>query len=214
MDCKYCKKKCKNNNSLTQHEIRCEYNVNKIKTSRSEETKQKIKNTIKERGIYNKVTWTDEMKLLAGEKSKINNKKYWTDETRLLQSKKMKEVVIENPDSYSSSNVSGRVKTYDYNGFKLKGKWELLVAKSLDDNSINWTNKIDPIPYMWEGKWHLYFPDFYLKEFNLLIEVKGYKRERDVQKWLYVKSPFLVLSLTEINEIKKNSINILKYINK
>jgi len=42
--CKYCHKECKNLKSLSQHEIRCQNNPNKINTKLSIETKLKISN--------------------------------------------------------------------------------------------------------------------------------------------------------------------------
>lgn len=95
----------------------------------------------------------------------------------------MKNVVLRNPKSYSSENVSGRVKTYIHNGVKLKGKWELEVAKWLDSLSIIWQQIEKPFPYYWNEKWHSYFPDFYIPSYDIYIEVKGFKRERDDCKW-------------------------------
>lgn len=132
-----------------------------------------------------------------------------TEEYKLEQSKIMKEVVKNNPDSYSSKNVSGRVKNYKrlFYGeeFIFKGKWELLVAEKLFESDIKFTNEIQPIEYFWEesGKNHLYFPDFYLPEIDLYIEVKGYQRDRDLDKWASLDN-LIVLKEKEINMLKNN----------
>lgn len=110
--------------------------------------------------------------------------------------------VKNNPLSYSSSNVSGRVKIYEHGGFKLKGKWELDVAKWLDSQSIRWTNLIDPFEYFWEGSFHQYFPDFYLLDLDLYIEVKGFQTSRDLEKWKVVKN-LVVFKRKEIDDIRK-----------
>jgi len=61
------------------------------------------------------------------------NKRRWANpENHIKQSLAMKKAVRENPDSYSKNNVCGRVKLYDYKGIKVKGTWELKVAKWLD----------------------------------------------------------------------------------
>jgi len=115
----------------------------------------------------------------------------------------MQKVVRDNPESYNSKNVCGRVKNIDYNGFTLKGNWELLVAKFLDSKGIKWTNIVEPFTYIWKGSKHLYFPDFYLLERDEYIEVKGYERPKDVEKWKVV-SNLRIIKLKEINNIKNN----------
>jgi len=64
----------------------------------------------------------------------------------------MKKAVLKNPESYSANNVSGRTKNIKYKNTTLKGSWELLVAKWLDNNNIKWTNIIKGIPYIWNEK--------------------------------------------------------------
>lgn len=212
MNCIYCSKVCKNKNSLHSHEIRCPQNPNRIETSMSKETRKKISEKMKLNHNNSDREWSQET-LMKLKKSGVEvNKKYWTKEKKLEHSFLMKRVVTENPNSYSTYNISGRVKIYEYNGKKLKGKWELLVAKKLDEENIVWDNEIEPIPYFWNGNWHLYFPDFYLKEFDFFIEVKGYERERDRCKWSYVKKPLLILKEKQIKEIEKNKKQIKDYI--
>ena len=137
-------------------------------------------------------------------------------EGRKEQSERMKEVVIKNPQSYSANNVSGRVKTFSKTYFglemKFKGTWELEVANKLYENNIKFTNIIKPIEYFWKesGKNHLYFPDFYLEDYDLYIEVKGYERERDLDKWASIDN-LVVLKEKEIKEIK-NGISIKNFL--
>lgn len=123
-------------------------------------------------------------------------------ERREKLKKSMKLAVDRNPDSYSSNNVSGRTRIIEYSGFKLKGSWELLVAKWLDHNKIKWTNKIEGINYVWpDGSIHKYYPDFYLIDLDFYIEVKGYERDIDKEKWKSVKN-LIVLKHKEIAQIK------------
>ena len=134
---------------------------------------------------------------------KGNRGRIYSEKEKELMSIRMQKAVREHPDSYSASNVSGRTKTLEYNGKKLKGSWELLVAKWLDKNKINWTNEIQGIEYIWEGKNHLYFPDFYLIDLDKYVEVKGYKRERDDAKWKVLDN-LIIIKKKEIEMIKKN----------
>jgi len=138
-------------------------------------------------------------------KKKLSDKakeQKWDEERRIKHSISMKNAVKNNPESYSANNVSGRTKTIKYKNTLLKGSWELLVAKWLDENNIKWTNKIDGIHYEWCGSTHLYFPDFYLIELNKYIEVKGYERERDRCKWGVLEN-LIVIKKKEIKMIKE-----------
>lgn len=110
-------------------------------------------------------------------------------------------------------NVLGRVKNYKYNGKILKGKWELKIAQLLDENNIIWTNVIKPTPYLWNDDWHLYFPDFYLNEKDVYIEVKGYQRERDLLKWEYFDKKLIIIKKNDIKLLTDKKKSIIDYIN-
>lgn len=64
-------------------------------------------------------------------------------------------------------------KTYDYNGIKLDSTYEVKFAEDLDNNNIKWSR---PKPLSWidaNGKEHLYYPDFYIEEFNIYVDTKN-----------------------------------------
>lgn len=181
--CKYCNKEYSNCFALASHSVFCKSNPqNQLNLQKSKELP---------------------IRLFKGKK--------FNKERKERLSKSMKKAVLDNPDSYSVNNVSGRVKNYLYNGFTLKGLWELDTAKWLDSLNINWTNKIDGITYFYENKSHLYFPDFYLIDFNLYIEVKGYEREVDSYKWKTLNN-LIIFKKDEIEKIRKGllTIDILK----
>jgi len=213
MNCKYCDKEFSKKNSLCQHEIRCVKNSMKINTKHSEDTKKKLSDVMKIVNTNSTRIWKKESIEKIKKNSKEFNKNYWTEEKRNEHSLLMSKIVKENPDSYSINNVSGRVKIVEYDGKKLKGKWELLVAKTLDKFNIKWTNDIKPIPYFWDKCWHLYFPDFYLTDYDKYIEVKGYERMRDLKKWENVKN-LIILKEKEIELLKINDKKILEYLEK
>jgi hypothetical protein len=210
--CEFCKKNYLSKIALVQHSIRCSENPNKIRTKHSDETKKKMSSVMKIANTNSKRIWKSEtiekMKIVSKEK----NIEYWTDEKRQQHSLLMKSVVKNNPGSYSTNNVSGRAKIYEYKGMKLKGTWELKIASILDKYDIKWTNNIKPIPYYWNDGWHLYFPDFYLIEYDKYVEVKGYQRERDVIKWKSSDKPLVILKIKEVKALELNDSKILNYI--
>jgi len=177
--CKFCDKEYKNSRGLKNHQSRCKNNPNRKLQKLSDEGRKKLAESARKQ-------MTDFYK-------DENNRKLWSD--------KMLKAVRDNPDSYSKNNVSGRVKMYEINGTKVKGTWELQVAEFLNKNNIKWTNDIKGIEYFWDGKERLYFPDFYLPEMNMYIEVKGYERERDHAKWKAVDN-LIIIREKEIKEIK------------
>lgn len=212
LECRYCGSLRKNDNSLRNHERLCKHNPNK---QQLESNFKKYNSKVKSGEIVkihtNQFTKAKALELprpgISSETreklSAAGKKRIWTKEDRERQSISMKKAVEKYPESYSARNVCGRTKLVEYQGYTLNGKWELIVAKWLSDCKVSWTNKIQQeIYYEWQGKQHRYFPDFYLPEKNLYIEVKGYERDRDRAKWKAVPN-LLVLKAKEIQQIQK-----------
>lgn len=214
MNCQYCDKTLKNKNALVQHEIRCPLNENRIhikgNTNKGYKGNKSSNQYIKaiETGIPYIIKDSTRIKISEGNKNKV-----WTKERREKLSLSMKQAVINNPDSYNASNVCGRVKNIEILNegvlVKVKGKWEYNVANYLIENNIRWTNDIKPFNYIWNDKNHLYFPDFYLIDYNLYIEVKGYQREKDLAKWKYFPEKLIVLKKDEIKLINDNKFDLM-----
>jgi hypothetical protein len=204
MNCKYCNSEQKFN-GLKTHEIYCKLNPNrKNKGGENNPMYGKIGSNqhkkAKSEGKKIQISEVTRMKI----SEKLKGRRF-SDEQRKKISEYMKKAVLDNPDSYSASNVSGRAKIIDYRGFKLKGKWELETAKWFDEKGIKWTNIIPtPFEYFWDGSIHYYFPDFYLEEFDLYVEVKGYEREKDREKWKSVER-IIILKKEEIQRIKEGT---------
>ncbi len=130
------------------------------------------------------------------------NKQPWSEVKKHNHREAMKLAVINNPESYSSGN-RGRVKQLMYKGFKLHGRWELIFAEWCDLNRISWEKNTKYFYYNWNGE-RKYFPDFYLKDLGVYIEVKGYKTDRDDAKWKQFPEKLFVIQKQQIEEIKKN----------
>lgn len=201
MKCKFCSKEIQNMGSLAVHEkYYCKLNANrKFKKSYFIEYNEKVKNKEIDKIYTNQFTKSkitnsiyiisDETKKKMSESSK---NQIWTQERRDKHSVSMANAVKKYPESYSANNVCGRTKKLEYKGFSLTGKWEYDVAIYFDKNKIKWTNKIQPFDYIWKEKFRKYFPDFYLFEFDLFIEVKGYETDRDRAKWSVVPNIFII----------------------
>lgn len=209
LKCKYCGKECKNNNSLAQHEIRCKLNPNKIdliyiKPGHSKGHKgnnQFIK--AKELGLPQPIV-SNETRIKLG--NAWRGKKHSVEDKNKI-SIGIKKAIKEHPESYSLTNVNGRVKHYLYNGIQLDGLWELEVAKYLDNINIKWERPKFGFEYVWNNNIHIYFPDFYLPEYDYYIEVKGFQRERDLYKWSSLNN-LIIIKQKEIEKIRNNQYDI------
>ena len=72
----------------------------------------------------------------------------------------------------------------------MRSGWEVKTADYLTENNVDWYYE-----YEWlvigEGK--RYLPDFFLPEHNCYVEVKGRKKERDMEKFMLAKEKYEVL---------------------
>lgn len=208
MHCNHCQKHYTRSLLLSKHLVFCDKNPDKQIRPKKAVSNQYIR--AKELGLpkptHIPYVMTDEDRARQSIVSRRANTEYWTEEKRKLHSEKMQEVLKNNPDSYTKNNVSGRVKLFEViDGFgnltKVKGSWEYNVAVWLNAHSIKWTNDIEPIPYMWNGKEHKYFPDFYINEFDHYIEVKGFETDRDHCKWNAMIKPLMIIREQEHKDL-------------
>lgn len=214
--CKYCGKECKNKNSLVQHEIRCGKNPNRINCDKSTNNlvmyRKNLKNGLVIKANTNQYTKAKNLGLSKPEISIETRKKLskamlgknHTDETKAKISKSMQRVVKEKPGSYSASNVNGRVKKVKYKDIYLDSSWEVIVAEYFDNLNIIWEKPLIGFNYIYDNTPHIYYPDFYLPQYDRYIEVKGYKRQRDLAKWKSVPN-LIIISKKEISDIKNNT---------
>jgi len=204
--CQYCGKECKNENSLRNHERLCKENPNRDieYISKVQEKRTHSLRTRKERGTF-KNQWSNPDYVLKDEtRQKLiesNKKQIWNEERKLKHSKSMKKAVEENPESYTSSN-RGRTKQIIFDGIKFQGKWELEFYQYCKTNNIQIERSNEWYEYEWNGT-RKYFPDFYLREKNLYVEVKGYETERDRAKWSSFPKELKVIRKDDIMAIRK-----------
>ena len=89
---------------------------------------------------------------------------------------------------------------------------ELLFVKYLDQLNIRWERCKTPFEYIWNNSTHSYYPDFYLSDYDVFIEVKGYETARDLEKYKVVPNLY-VIRKNEIKLIQSNLFNIFQFIN-
>ena len=215
--CKYCNKECKSLNSLKQHECRCKNNPNKIDlTYLSNRDYSKINLNPSNQYIKTKLLGLEKPIISDETRYKLGTGWRGKEMSQELKNKisiAMQKAVKEHPESYFGINTNKRVKKHLYNSIWLDGNWELIFAKYLDTLNIKWERPRKGIEYIWNNSNHVYYPDFYLPEYNLYIEVKGQETERDHAKWNMV-SNLLVIKSNEIKQIQRNTYNIFKYLKK
>lgn len=209
--CKFCGSERKSNNSLAQHEIRCKSNADRIPihiptTKGIRGKKGSNQYTKAQRLGLPKPEVSEETRNKMRKSAKRQGETMWTVEQREKHSRVMKEAVAKNPESYTKGNVSGRVKMVQYNGHLLKGTWELKTAMWLDGQGLEWEPENYFCEYVWNGGTHRYYPDFYVFEYDVYIEVKGYKTDRDEAKWSQFDRKLVIIDKRVIHELEKKSI--------
>lgn len=133
--------------------------------------------------------------------SKENVKRHADPEYKKKFSNSMKRAVELYPESYTSSN-RGRTKQIVHDGIKFQGKWELCFYLYCKENNIEIVRCNEWFEYEWNGI-RKYFPDFYLPQKDLYVEVKGYETERDQAKWKAFPKSLRIIKKLEIEQIKK-----------
>ena len=106
-----------------------------------------------------------------------------------------------------NANHRGDRQSY-YKNIRMDSSWEVLTAKYFDDNNVNW--KYNEMGYkLKDGR--VYYPDFfiYIKDKLIkIIEVKGYFRESNKQKFqtFLLQYPKLHVELWDKQVLKKLNI--------
>ena len=210
LKCQFCSSERKNKLSLTAHERICKLNINRQQISftlgkKGNSSNQYLK--AKRLGLPKPKLNNEQRKKLSESLKKSEKNTKWSDERRLKHRKAMKLAVEKYPESYTSSN-RGRVKQIEFDGLKFHGNWEVLFYKWCNENNINCERGKKYFYYIWMESEHLYFPDFFLPEYNLWVEVKGFKTDRDICKWEQFPEKILILEKLDIKYIKNGTFKL------
>lgn len=125
-----------------------------------------------------------------------------TDETK----QRLSEIRTE----FLEQNHNHSIKWYDVNGIKVQGLWEKEFALRLNHLGIKWNRT----KLYYDGH-RRYTPDFFLIDFNMYVEIKGFMRERDKRKMWKVLNEHdidlrIVESLDEIKTFENINFNVFR----
>jgi len=81
----------------------------------------------------------------------------------------------------------------EYRGVVFDSTWEAAFAQRCDALSVKWVRPDLGFPYYWKGRPHKYYPDFYLPDYNLYVETKGYYSGVDFAKFTQFPHPLIVI---------------------
>lgn len=134
-----------------------------------------------------KKSWTEDRRKKAGDRQRTRPMKMTKDELSQWRSKTM--TGWGNP-MFGKPPRHGKKEKYKEIWFR--SSWEVRVAKFLDLNEIIW--EYEPETFLVSERLS-YTPDFYLLEFGVYLEVKGYFRnERALEKFnLFAKDHIIML---------------------
>lgn len=141
------------------------------KINRSQAMKDRWKNNYEEMVLINKRILSDQKVL-----SKLSDsaRKAWTKELRDRQSLITSELWKDS--EYRERVMSGYNSCIyvrkDGKHLNLRSSYEYNVCKILESLDIDFEYEVTYFPYEFDGKKHMYFPDFYLPLYNLYLEVK------------------------------------------
>lgn len=115
------------------------------------------------------------MKAVATKKSKDPEyfskwaKSLWDDP--VYRANKIEQVRGQHQDGLTEILMKSHQR-YKYNSLCMRSTWEVRLAKYLDESSVEWKYEEVIVPYELDGSIHKYFTDFYLPQYNLVLEVK------------------------------------------
>jgi hypothetical protein len=227
MECIFCLRNINNKGSLFAHQKVCSNNPNRIKYKRSPKAGRqkgciawnKGKNNIELYGVK-KAYELKEKSSAAIKKSFAENGSTWSKMTKKQQHafREAHRIAINKRYEDGWLPKAGRCKKIVFKSLyagtvTVDGSWELELANYLEKNKIKWLRNKERFLYINEkGSKSYYTPDFYLIDYNIFIEVKGYETEKDRCKWKHFTKKLNVFKINEIKKIKNNECfdNILK----
>lgn len=175
---------------------KCGHNSRK----QSKETKRKISETLKR--VHPKKI---KLKLPI-----INGRRFVSEETR----KKLSLALKGKSGGYRVKSGTSKFHGSYYNDIWMDSSWEVKCAKILDKNNFVWKrdSKYKFYYHDLDGNKKKYYPDFYLPDFDIFIEVKGYWTKEVFHKIKNVLDNNFI-NLLILDSLEKIE-NLLDYLNK
>lgn len=126
-----------------------------------------------------------------------------------LSEENIKNLSIAMRKAYSSKDIvnqrRGRGIQGWYKNIWCDSKWELAFVIYSLENNIKFIRNKKGFQYSYNNIQHTYYPDFFLTEENMYIEIKGWENEKDKEKKKQFQYSLKVL-------YKKDLIDILNYV--
>lgn len=117
-------------------------------------------------------------------------------------------------NSRENPNCGGKLgyRRFKYKGFSMDSRWEVDLAKWMDEKGIVWDRSRKRYLFMWmdeNGKFRKYFPDFYLPVLNVYLDPKNdFYLQRDLPKLKYVISHYKIRLLYGNPNTIKQSLDV------
>jgi len=149
---------------------------------------------------------------VSGSKSAQQRIKNGTYKTCKHSEKTKKKLSIQK----SLHNSGGRCKWYKVAGQSIQGTWERDIAIVFERENIKWKKplkKKDVWSYINdEGKTKSYTPDFYLPDYDLFLEIKGYwwgndKRKMEIVQATYPERKIIIIEKVQYQAILDGNIS-------
>lgn len=189
MICSFCEKVCLNANSHRNHERTCLQNKDRVYKN-GKTGKQGSNQYIKAKQSGSDLQMSD------ATKDKIRHASIGRKHSIEFKDKQRERALAR---GLGGVRPSRRVQ---YNGITLGSTYELDVAKSLDENGIDWTtckkfHYVDPF-----GKSRTYTPDFYLPEYDIYLDPKNDFLIENINPSLGFKDSEKIKRVMEQNDVK------------
>jgi hypothetical protein len=204
-----CKKKFNNPQSLNAHFSHCLIHRKGKPSKRSHEIERKMAG-------WDKFSKEEKTKMAENAGKTLSKKILSGEITPAFQNKKhsieSKRKISESRTKFLETSNSNGIKWFKiHNGIEyvnVQGTWEKAVAEWLNNRKIVWTRK-----KLYFNQHRRYTPDFYLPDFNVYLEVKGFMKNNDICKMYACLNhndvKILLIEKNEINNISKLNIQDL-----
>jgi hypothetical protein len=140
-----------------------------------------------------------------------NSAKYWLNKQlplricKKISLTRIKRQVAKGKNNPMYGKKAKHGKRYMYKGIFMRSSWETLFAQFLDLNGLKWQYE----PQIFYLKNATYRPDFYIKDFDLFIEIKGWWRDNAKKKYLQFKNRYKDINIKILKRRQLNELGIL-----
>jgi hypothetical protein len=124
--------------------------------------------------------------------------------------------ILRSKISRENPNCGGKLgyRRFPYKGFTMDSRWEVEIAKWMDEKGIKWDRSRKRHMFQWvdnDGDTRKYFPDFYLPDLDIYLDPKNdYYLDRDMPKLKQVIDTYgITLFYGQVETIKQNILSVL-----